>query len=69
MTNSNIQSLHCDALIIGTGQAAPALAVALAQQGEQVILVEGAQIWRLLCQCGLHAYQNPAQKRACGAHG
>ncbi len=36
-TNQNT----CDALIIGAGQAAPALAVALAGRGEKVILVEG----------------------------
>ncbi len=36
--------LICDALIIGSGQAAPALAVALANQGEKVILVEGNQV-------------------------
>ncbi len=35
---------HCDALIIGAGQAAPALAVALAGFGEKVILVEGNQL-------------------------
>jgi pyruvate/2-oxoglutarate dehydrogenase complex dihydrolipoamide dehydrogenase (E3) component len=37
-------TLHCDALIIGAGQAAPALAVALAGRGEKVILVEGNQL-------------------------
>lgn len=37
-------TLHCDALIIGAGQAAPALAVALAGMGEKVILVEGNQL-------------------------
>ncbi len=37
-------TLHCDALIIGAGQAAPALAVALAGRGERVILVEGNQL-------------------------
>ena len=35
---------HCDALIIGAGQAAPALAVALAGFGEKVILVESNQL-------------------------
>ncbi len=35
---------RCDALIIGAGQAAPALAVALAGRGEKVILVEGNQL-------------------------
>src|SRR3569832_2535255 len=33
-----------DAVIVGAGQAAPALAVALAQRGEKVALVEGAQL-------------------------
>ena len=35
------QALTVDAAIIGTGQAAPALAVALAKRGEQVALIEG----------------------------
>lgn len=39
-----LSSLHCDALIIGAGQAAPGLAVALAGMGEKVILVEGKQL-------------------------
>ncbi len=34
----------CDALIIGAGQAAPALAVYLASLGERVMLVEGHQL-------------------------
>lgn len=41
MTDS---TLACDALIIGAGQAGPALAVALAGQGKKVILVEGNQL-------------------------
>jgi pyruvate/2-oxoglutarate dehydrogenase complex dihydrolipoamide dehydrogenase (E3) component len=45
MTTANTTSHHdCDALIIGSGQAAPALAVALAGRGERVILVEGNKI-------------------------
>ncbi len=46
MTTSTVATptLHCDALIIGAGQAAPALAVALAGRGESVILVEGNQL-------------------------
>ena len=36
------QVLEVDAAVIGTGQAAPSLAVALAQRGEKVVLVEGA---------------------------
>ena len=46
MTTSIVatSTLHCDALIIGAGQAAPALAVALAGRGERVILVEGNQL-------------------------
>ena len=36
------QVLEVDAAVIGTGQAAPSLAVALAQRGEKVALVEGA---------------------------
>lgn len=32
---------HFDAVLIGTGQAAPALAVALAQRGQSVALIEG----------------------------
>ena len=38
------QTLTVDAAIIGTGQAAPALAVALAQRGEQVALIEGGLV-------------------------
>jgi len=34
--------IEFDAAIVGTGQAAPALAVALAQRGERVALIEGA---------------------------
>ena len=37
-----LQLLEVDAAVIGTGQAAPSLAVALAQRGEKVALVEGA---------------------------
>jgi len=46
MTTSTVATptLHCDALIIGAGQAAPALAVALAGRGEKVVLVEGNQL-------------------------
>jgi pyruvate/2-oxoglutarate dehydrogenase complex dihydrolipoamide dehydrogenase (E3) component len=36
------QALEVDAAVIGTGQAAPSLAVALARRGEKVALVEGA---------------------------
>lgn len=36
------QALEVDAAVIGTGQAAPSLAIALARRGEQVALVEGA---------------------------
>jgi pyruvate/2-oxoglutarate dehydrogenase complex dihydrolipoamide dehydrogenase (E3) component len=36
--------LEVDAAIIGAGQAGPALAIALAQRGEKVALVEGAQL-------------------------
>lgn len=36
--------IEVDAAIIGSGQAAPALAVALAQRGERVALIEGAQL-------------------------
>jgi pyruvate/2-oxoglutarate dehydrogenase complex dihydrolipoamide dehydrogenase (E3) component len=36
------KTLEVDAAVIGTGQAAPSLAVALARRGEQVALVEGA---------------------------
>ena len=35
------EMIEVDAALIGTGQAAPALAVALAQRGEKVLLVEG----------------------------
>ncbi|HWI78883.1 MAG TPA: FAD-dependent oxidoreductase, partial [Ramlibacter sp.] len=33
-----------DAVLVGTGQAAPALAVALAKRGERVALIEGGQL-------------------------
>jgi pyruvate/2-oxoglutarate dehydrogenase complex dihydrolipoamide dehydrogenase (E3) component len=36
--------LQADAAIIGAGQAGPALAVALAQRGEKVVLIEGAHL-------------------------
>ena len=36
------QAIEVDAAIVGTGQAAPALAVALAKRGERVALIEGA---------------------------
>ena len=36
--------IEVDAVLIGTGQAAPALAVALAQRGEKVALVEGGLV-------------------------
>jgi pyruvate/2-oxoglutarate dehydrogenase complex dihydrolipoamide dehydrogenase (E3) component len=36
------QEIEFDAAIVGTGQAGPALAVALAQRGERVALIEGA---------------------------
>lgn len=38
------QTLEVDAAIIGTGQAAPALAVALAKRGEKVALLEGGLV-------------------------
>ena len=38
------QAFEVDAAIIGTGQAAPALAVALAGRGEKVALVEGGLV-------------------------
>ena len=37
-------TIEVDAAVIGTGQAAPALAVALAQRGEKVALFEGALV-------------------------
>lgn len=37
-------TLHVDAVIIGTGQAAPALATALARQGERVVVFEGGAL-------------------------
>ena len=36
--------VRADAVIVGSGQAAPALAVALAQRGESVVLVEARQL-------------------------
>ena len=36
--------IEVDAAIIGTGQAAPSLAVALAQRGEKLALIEGALV-------------------------
>jgi pyruvate/2-oxoglutarate dehydrogenase complex dihydrolipoamide dehydrogenase (E3) component len=36
--------MEVDAAIVGSGQAAPALAVALAKRGERVALIEGAQL-------------------------
>ncbi len=38
------ETIEVDAVLIGTGQAAPALAVALAQRGEKVALVEGGLV-------------------------
>jgi pyruvate/2-oxoglutarate dehydrogenase complex dihydrolipoamide dehydrogenase (E3) component len=38
------QALEVDAAIIGTGQAAPSLAVALARRGEKVALIEGGLV-------------------------
>ena len=38
------QKMEFDAALVGTGQAAPALAVALARRGERVALIEGAQL-------------------------
>ena len=38
------QPIKVDAAIIGTGQAAPSLAVALAKHGEKVVLIEGALV-------------------------
>src|SRR5947209_1590956 len=38
------ERLAVDAAIIGAGQAGPALAVALAQRGEKVALIEAAQL-------------------------
>ena len=38
------QIIEVDAVLIGTGQAAPSLAVALAQRGEKVALVEGGLV-------------------------
>ncbi len=38
------QSLSADAIIIGTGQAAPALATALAKRGERVVVFEGGAL-------------------------
>ena len=42
MVRAMAKALEVDAAVIGTGQAAPSLAVALAQGGETVALVEGA---------------------------
>jgi pyruvate/2-oxoglutarate dehydrogenase complex dihydrolipoamide dehydrogenase (E3) component len=38
------QAMEFDAAIVGTGQAAPALAVALAKRGERVAVIEGALV-------------------------
>ncbi|HSV45441.1 MAG TPA: FAD-dependent oxidoreductase, partial [Ramlibacter sp.] len=38
------KTIEVDAAIIGSGQAAPALAVALAERGEKVVLVEAVQL-------------------------
>src|SRR5687767_15946483 len=38
------QAMEVDAAIVGSGQAAPALAVALAKRGDRVALIEGAQL-------------------------
>ena len=38
------QPLAADAILIGTGQAAPALASALARRGERVVLFEGGAL-------------------------
>ncbi|MRD46553.1 mercuric reductase [Caenimonas koreensis DSM 17982] len=38
------KAMQADAVVVGSGQAAPALCVALAQRGEKVVLIEGAQV-------------------------
>jgi pyruvate/2-oxoglutarate dehydrogenase complex dihydrolipoamide dehydrogenase (E3) component len=38
------ETIQADAAIIGSGQAAPALAVALAERGEQVVLIEAVRL-------------------------
>src|SRR6478736_6689321 len=38
------ETLEVDAAIVGSGQAAPALAVALARRGERVALIEAVQL-------------------------
>ena len=38
------KAIEADAVIVGSGQAAPALAAALAKRGERVVLMEGAQL-------------------------
>ncbi|WP_373063576.1 mercuric reductase [Gemmatimonas sp.] len=38
------QTLTADAIVIGTGQAAPALATALARRGERVVVFEGGEL-------------------------
>jgi len=38
------ERMEVDAAVVGSGQAGPALAVALAKRGERVVLIEGAQL-------------------------
>ena len=42
--NTEAQPLSADAIFIGTGQAAPALATALARRGERVVVFEGGAL-------------------------
>lgn len=59
--------MEVDAAIVGTGQAAPALAVALAQRGERVALMEGAQLGGSCVNVGCTPTKT-LRKSACVAH-
>jgi pyruvate/2-oxoglutarate dehydrogenase complex dihydrolipoamide dehydrogenase (E3) component len=63
-----IQPIEVDAAIVGSGQAAPALAVALAQRGERVAFIEAVQLGGSCVNVG-HADQDASQERARGPHG
>ena len=52
---------HYHSAMIGTGQATPMLAVALAGRGEQVAVIEGHLVGGSCVNARLHADQDAAQ--------
>ncbi len=69
MHNGGVMNKSYDAIIIGTGQAGPFLAIRMAKAGHKVAIIERGTVWRNLRQHRLHSDQDFGRQRRSGLRG